>query len=157
MQTNPIFTTTAYTELEKMAAPTVITEKLFCELIIYFRVSLLDEIDFTNRLQKHRKPVEYLYQVLGALHDSIRVIQLRPEMADINGNCHCYVTTSINILWEEDKTLRSLFAAVQEYCKLRNKDFNTIAVHIAEYRAVNKLARSIQRRISSITRSKPCP
>ncbi len=104
----------------------------------------MGETDFKNRLEKHRKLIEFLNQVLHDLYDTIRAIQSQPEMIDTDGSRYGYVTTSINILWEEDKSLRSLYATIQEYSQIGNKDFNTIAIHIAEYRAVNKLASRIK-------------
>jgi hypothetical protein len=140
-------THTAYIHLGKMTTKEPISERHFYALIIYFRESILDEIDFSSRFKAHRKPIEFLNRTLGDLYECIRVIQQRPEMSDFDPkkNSQGYAPSKIIALFHEDKNLRNLYFATNYYCRIRVKDFNCIAVHIAEYRAVNKLASRIMR------------
>ena len=64
-----------------------------------------------------------------------------------------YVPTKVIEIWRANKNLKSLYDAIREYCNLRSKDFNMIAVHIAEYRAMNKLIGKI--RLSSSKKDSP--
>jgi len=55
------------------------------------------------------------------------------------------VTTKIKDIWKADKRLRTLHSAVKQYCALQSKDFNQIAILIAEYRAMINLFKRIGR------------
>lgn len=54
-----------------------------------------------------------------------------------------FVNVKIKDIWEADKNMKSLYVAIEEYCKLRGKDFNKIAVHFAEYESLYDLYRKI--------------
>lgn len=58
-----------------------------------------------------------------------------------------FVPSVIKEMWKSDKHLKTLYRTVQAHCQLRNKDFNTIAVHIAEFRAMIRLEARARRDI----------
>jgi hypothetical protein len=143
-----MFIFNAYVQLQGRTTNEKISEAHFYELIMYFQESLLNEIDFWNRLKLHRKPVEFLNGILQELYDSLRMIQQRPEMRDIKENQFGYVHTEIIALWNENRRLGNLYFSTEKYCHITRKDFNTIATHIAEYRALNKLEAKLRGLIS---------
>jgi hypothetical protein len=140
-----MFASNAYQQLEKMSHKEKISEETFYALIIYFRESFLDELDFKIRLKMHRKPIQFLNKILDKLYEDIRLSHQRPEMIHRETNLHGYVPTKIIQIWDQDRTLRNLYQATWYSCVLYEKDFNTIAVHIAEYRAINKLVSRLRK------------
>jgi hypothetical protein len=142
-----MYASNAYSHLEKITPAPEPTDLQFYALIGYFRESILEEIHFSERLQRHRKPVEYLNSVLRELHDHHQQMDRRPEMIHIDDKSYGYVTSHIKWLWEEDRSLRSLYDTTREYCRIYEKPFSIIAVHIAEYPAISKLASRVQRMI----------
>jgi len=102
-----------------------------------------------ERIGKHRYPDHVKNEVLDDLYKYLQAIQYRPEMQDIDEikRIGGYVPTKINEIWRSDKTLKSLYNAVKVYVEQRQKDFNTIAIHVAEYRAMNKLIPIIKRSV----------
>ena len=140
----------AYQVQEKVIAE--ISEKKFSQLIKDFQESYLASERYSERIKKHRNPIIFLNGLLNQLYDYHQKIQFRSEMRDIDeeNKAAGYVPTKIAELWEADKELKTLYNSVDRYCSLHAKDFNTIAIHIAEYRAVNKLIRKIRRDINQI-------
>jgi hypothetical protein len=58
-----------------------------------------------------------------------------------------YVSTVVADIWKSDKRLKTLFSAIEVYCQLRVKDITIITIHIAEYRALSKLANRLSRQL----------
>lgn len=144
----------AYVILKKINSTTPITENAFNQFIKDFQNSFLKNAQYEEKLALHRNPIEVKNQILNDLYSYTKQIQYREEMQDIDSSVQSYVMTKVVDIWRQDKRLRSLYNAVNKYCELRSKKFNTIAVHIAEYRAMNKLITKIQRSISKKNFSK---
>lgn len=138
----------AYEILEKVAISEPIDEDRFYGLIRGFRLSYLGSQNYEERLSLHRHPNQFKNEILYDLNDRIQKLHWRKEMRDFYNNTAGYVPTAINEIWKADKRLKSLFNATKQYCEIRNKDFNVIAVHVAEYRAVSKLFFRIQHSIN---------
>lgn len=139
----------AYEVLGKAVIPEPVDERRFDELIRDFRRSYLDSQNYEEKLLLHRYPSEVKGDVLHDLDQYLRKMHQRDEMRDYHGNTARYVSTAINEIWKSDKKLKSLFNAIKKYCEIRNKDFDVIAVHVAEYRALDKLFFNIQRSMST--------
>lgn len=150
---------TAYEVLYRNNIPSPIDEGSFYKLIKEFQESYFQEIQYNEKLSKHRRPVTFLNELLqgkngkDGVYNYLLKIQGREEMRDVDDNCSGYVNSKIEELWHEDKNLRTLYAATVAYSKLRSKDFTKIAVHVAEYRAINKAAKKIQRTIAQYSNS----
>jgi len=146
--------TDAYAILQNTELSEPIDEAYFHQLIKDFQASFLTCKNLYERIDKHRYPDQVKNEVLDELYKYLHVIQYRPEMQDIDEakKTGGYVPTKINEIWRSDKTLKSLYNAVKIYVELRKKDFNTIAIHVAEYRAMNKLIPIIKR---SVRKNKP--
>jgi hypothetical protein len=143
-----MFTVNVYKHLEKIGASVDLTEDHFYALIVYFRESISEEINFRDQLVRHRKPAEYLTGVLRHLYDYHAQMQRRPEMLHTDESGLDYVPSRIQLLWDEDRHLRSLYYATRQYCQIYAKSFPIVAVHIAEYRAVNKLITILRRMVN---------
>ena len=130
----------AYTILEKIDN-SPIKEERFNQLKKDFQIGYLKSKAYHDRIAKHRRPIEVKNEILHELYGYLQQIGNRPEMRDIDEekNSMGYVTTKIGEIWKSDRSLKTCYKSVQQYCLLRSKDFNTVAVHIAEYRAMNKL------------------
>ena len=150
---------TAYDVLYRNNIPSLIDERSFYKLIKEFQESYFQEIQYREKLSKHRRPVTFLNELLqgkngkDGVYNYLLKIQGREEMRDVDDNCSGYVNSKIEELWHEDKNLRTLYAATVAYSKLRSKDVTKIAVHVAEYRAINKVAKKIQRTIAQYSNS----
>lgn len=137
----------AYAILQNIDACETISEDFFNRLQIQIRNNYLEAKDYHNRLEIHRHPIELKNEILNDLRTYFQEIQNRADMRDINEERKIsgYVPTKVGDIWRADKRLRSLYNAVKAYCELRSKDFNTIAVHIAEYRSLTKMYWNIDR------------
>jgi hypothetical protein len=135
----------AYEILNKTIEPQLVNESYFNQLIGDFKRSYLDSQNYEERLSVHRYPNELKDEILHDLNDRIQKMHQRDEMKDNYGNTAGYVSSTINNIWKSDKRLKSLFNATKKYCEIRSRDFNVIAVHVAEYRALNKLFFNIQK------------
>ena len=135
----------AYDVLETINIEQDIDEKHFERLINDFQANYLLAIEFEERLKHHRKPAEFRTQIVHELYCYIQQMHRRSEMQDNDQNTGGYVATKVVEVWVNDKRLRSGYNAIKAYCQLRSRNFNTIAVHLAEYRALNKLAAKIKR------------
>lgn len=134
----------------------LISKECLDQLIKGFQKSYLEEKNYYERLELHRNPVEVKNEVLNELYSYLIQIQNRDEMIDIDleRSAQGYVPTKIMDIWKADKRIRSLYGSIQYYCKKKEKDFNTIAIHIAEYRAIILLVRKLLR---SVKGNKPFP
>ena len=140
---------TAYDKLKNINTLNAISENNFYQLIKDFQATYLEEQHYEERLQLHRNPIEVKNEILNELYSYLLQIQYREEMRDIDLDKKSvgYVPTKIIDIWKADKRLKSLFRSVKRYCELKSKDFNVIALHIAEYRAMNKMVSKIRRSI----------
>jgi hypothetical protein len=122
----------------------------FSQLITDFERNLMSFYQYHERIAKHRQPTTVKSEIYQLLCKVAGEIQNRPEMLDVDPLTRnsSYTPTIINDLWRADKYGKTLYNAVLNYCNLRSKDFNTVAVHIAEYRAVNRLIYRINRSIN---------
>lgn len=150
--------TNVYQIAEDFKAKKPISFSKYYELINVFRHEYLDKKKFHERIELHRKPNEVRSEVLQHLNSYLLQIQGREEMQDIDHEqgIHGYVPTKLVDIWQANRKLRSGYDAIIQYCNLTNKDFNTIAIHTAEYRAMNKLFAKINRDIYAY-QSKPKP
>lgn len=139
----------AFMILKSAKYDTEISVDHFNQLIRDFEVQYLQDRDYHHRLEVHRRPVVVMNETLNELNSYLQEIQGREELRDDDRErkVYGYVTTLINDIWTADKRVRTLYNAVKQYCLLRSKDFNVIAVHVAEYRAMNKLYRKIRRAV----------
>ncbi len=142
--------TDAYFILQNTDLLAPIHETYFNQLVKDFQASFLDTKNLYQRIEKHRHPEQVKNEVLDELYKYLQAIQYRPEMQDVGADKKHggSVPTQINEIWRSDKTLRSLYSTVKVYVALRGKNFNTIAVHVAEYRAMNKLIPIVKRSIN---------
>lgn len=136
-----------------------IKETAFQELIRVFEKEYLIGIDYHQRLEINRKPVDVKNQTLQELNSYLLAIQQRREMRDydIINNASGSVAGVIGEMWKSDKRLKSLYNTIKRYCLLREKDFNTIAVHVAEYRALSKLFHKIRLSVYRHPPKAKCP
>ena len=136
---------TAYEVLKELDITEPIKEGYFNQLITDFQNQYLNNIEYFERIALHRNPIEVKNETLHELYSYLLKIQNREEMRDIDTekNAYGYVPTKIGDIWKSDKRLKTCYNSINKYCQLRSKKINTIAVHIAEYRAMNKLAKKI--------------
>jgi hypothetical protein len=141
--------------LEKTGTDNMIQTNFFYQLIKEFRISYLISKSYYERLELHRNPIEVKNEVLQELYSYLLQIQGREEMRhfDIEKKSSSYVPTIIIDIWRSDKRIRSLYAATRKYCESTGKNFNIIAAHIAEYRAMNKVVGLIRRSIYKANKS----
>lgn len=141
----------AYETLTKYASQELISEENFYRLIGEFLNGFLETKKYQERVIKHRVPMEVRSEVLQESYDYIHRIDQRPEMQDIevkNGiTIHGYVPTRVVDVWKSDKHIKSLYRSIEVYCEITGRDFNTIATHIAERRALEKVGAKIRRDI----------
>jgi hypothetical protein len=140
----------AYQYLKEMENGTLISEDQFYKAIKEFQRAILEKEDYEGRLQRHRVPEEVNNDVLQKLYTYDNAIQQRPELQHIDNNNYTFVTSVITQLWKADKYLKTLYRTAQHYCEKENKDFNTIAIHVAEFRATVRLEAKIRRQIRII-------
>jgi len=122
-------------------------ERVFYNLIGEFRNEFLSQEKYSERIALHRRPIHLKNEILRKLYDYNQVMQNRPEMRcmDLDDRGLTHVPTVIIELRNRDKRLRSLFDAVKAYCSWSGSNLLTIAVHIAEYRAIYRLINRFQR------------
>jgi hypothetical protein len=139
----------AYEVLRNLDSADRMSEAEFNRLKIEFGRDFLNSRSYEERLSRHRDPVYLKNMVLREVSDALQEIQRRPEMQDIDleKNAAGHVPTKIGDIWTEDNRIKTLYNAITSYCDLKSVDFNVIAVHIAEYRALHKLFFKIQRSI----------
>lgn len=140
---------TAYDIHKEWIGKNNIDERRFNQLIKNFQHQYLEDEGYSEKILQHRNPIEIKMALLQKLYKYDLEIQNREEMRDINTETRTsgYVPSIVKELWMSDKRLRSLYNSVKKYCEIRNKDFNTIAIHISEYRAINKLNATIRKDI----------
>jgi hypothetical protein len=139
----------AYQYLRAIDDNHLIDEETFYQLIIEFQNSYLQNSDYQQRVLRHRDTEEVSQDLLKQLYDYDHAIQYRPDMRDDDevNKTFSFIPSVIKEMWKSDKHLKTLYRTVQAYCQLRNKDFNTIAVHIAEFRAIIRLEARARRDI----------
>jgi len=135
----------------KRKLPKKIDEIYFHQLIKEFRESYFKENNYHKRLSLHRKPYDLVDKLLNGkigndgLYNYLHKIQERPELRHTETNISTYVDYVLRDIWENDKRVKTCFNAIKEYCKLPSKDFNTIAIHIAEYKAMEQVRKYLLR------------
>jgi len=136
----------AYDILKTKEGSQPIDERCFNQLKKDFERDYLAGKNYEERIALHRNPAALKNQILRELNDYLQQFHQRKEMRDIDleKNAQGYVTTKIGEIWTEDKRLKTLYNAIKKYCDLKSTDFNVIAIHIAEYRALHKLFFNIQ-------------
>jgi len=136
----------AYQKLQTLDSSRKIGEDLFNELKAAFAESYLLDKNYAERLELHRNPHEVKNELLTDLNTYLQKLQQREEMRDIDleKNSSGYVPTKVAEIWRADKRLDSDYEAIERYCKLRSRDFNTTAVHMAEYKALSGLFTKVQ-------------
>lgn len=149
----------AYAMLKSFNTDDEISENHFNQLTRDFEIQYLEERDYRNRLLEHRKPIVLMNETLNELNKYLLEIQAREPLRDIDEErkSYGYATTKINDIWTESKKVKTLYNAVKRYCQLRGKEFNIIAVHVAEYRAMNKVYRKIRRAVNRMELNKKNP
>ncbi len=140
----------AYVIIHEMGTEKKITEDEFNQLLVTFRNNYLEDKDYNQRLSVHRRPIEFKNEIINGLLPYLQEIQLRVEMRDYDEDKSSsgYVPNKVSEIWNADRRVKSLYKAVEVYCNLREKDFNTIAVHVTEYRSLTKLFQQIDRTIN---------
>ncbi len=137
----------AYEVLKNRDSSKPIDAVYFYKLISKFQEQYLLKRNYSERLSLHRNPIEVKNDLLEELYPYLQKIQNRDEMRYIDAEKRSsgYVPTRVMDIWRSDKRLKSCYDAIKVYCKLTLADFNLIAIHIAEYRAMSKLASKIER------------
>src|SRR5579864_6699004 len=117
-------------------------EDRFQSIISLFMRSYLEDFRYSEKLTNHREPICVMYDTVNDLFGRIREIQSRPILQDVDpaNNAFQPATSTINHLWKSNKSLRSLYNTIVHFCSLRSLPPRIILFHIAEYRAVNRLA-----------------
>src|SRR4051812_4386283 len=106
----------AYSVLNSKDKSQQIDETSFYDLISEFRSSYFTQIDYHNRLSKHKKPVQFLNELLqgkfgnNGLYSYLLKIQGREEMRDNDpeNSSSGYVNVKIQDILEEDKNVKTL-------------------------------------------------
>ncbi|MDE3234522.1 MAG: hypothetical protein KGO81_01115 [Bacteroidota bacterium] len=140
----------AYKELEKYVLATPISEATFNELKYAFRENYLASKQFLESVASHRNPNYIKNELMRELNEYLIAIQNRNEMRDMDPNTNAYgfVPTALADMWRADRSFRSLYKTLQSYCFQRQKNFTTIAIHIAEYRSLYQLYNRLKRQIN---------
>lgn len=122
-----------------------ISETAFYALITDFQKSFLSSVKYPGGLNKHRKPLEFLGAILHKLHEHDQKIQARRELKDYNKETETVrgIPASIIDIKNADRDL-SLYKSICIFCEQRKVHLNTTLVHLAEYRAINRLIRKIR-------------
>lgn len=136
---------TAYDFLQQYDNEQKISAQEFADLITTYKDKYLSENDYYNRLANHRKPAEVVYDIIKLLERDMCLLQGRPEMQHSEHLTHTCVPSKINELWKSNRHLKSLYRTIEEFVRLYERDFNMIAAHIAEYRAMILLYRKMKR------------
>jgi hypothetical protein len=137
----------AYEKLKEIKDTEVISEEFYNRMSIDFQAQYLASISYMEGLARHRKPTEFMYQVLKLINTLLLEIQSRPEMSHHEAKEYNYVPTKITEIWDSDNRLKSEYEAILIYCNLTGKNPNIILVQMAEYRAMQRLYEKINREI----------
>lgn len=148
-----------YQVIKSIQGSDPISELYFTRLITDFQSGYLADNKYHERIALHRNPTEVKNEMLNELYSYLHQIQMREEMRDIDveKNAMGHVPTKVIDIWRSDKRIRSLYSSVKRYCEIREREFNSIAIHIAEYRAMNKLVSKIRRSLYKEYLSKKAP
>jgi hypothetical protein len=124
-----------------------LTQKSFDALTAGFRKGYLESANYAERVRMHRRPDELREELRRDVAGHLQTIQQRPEMRHIDHqkNAAGYVPTVIKTIWINNKNLRTCFAALEVYCRERALNLNVIGVHLAEYKAMDRLFRILGR------------
>lgn len=135
--------------LELYVLSTPISEQTFKELQASFRNDYLASKRYYESIITHRNPDEVKNALLRELNDYLITIQNRIEMRDSipESNTSGFVTTTLTEMWRKDRSYRSLYKTIQGFCLIRDKNFTTIAIHMAEYRGLYVLYNKIRRQL----------
>jgi hypothetical protein len=137
----------AYQVLNEPGQPMPMTQTSFDALVLRFRKQFLAATNYSASLAAHRRPAEYREEQRREVADYLQVIQRRPEMQDIDvaKKSSGHVPTAVKTIWIANKELRSCFAALEIYCTQRDVPVHRIGVHLAEYKAYDRLFRLLGR------------
>jgi hypothetical protein len=135
----------AYDKLTEQKNITALDEQQFNKLIKDFQTEYLTTINYGERIRLHRQPGNLRNELLEGIYKYLNVIQQREEMRYQTEKTSGHVPTVIVEIWQSDHTLRSCYNAIKKYCAQTSTDFTTIAVHMAEYKAMLRLAHMLQR------------
>jgi len=124
-----------------------LTQKRFDALIVDFRKAYLERTNYAERLRIHRRPDELREELRREIANQLQAIQQRLEMRhfDHKKNATGYVPTEVKAVWISNKKLRTCFAALEVYCKEWKVDLNSTGIHLAEYKAMDRLFRLLGR------------
>jgi hypothetical protein len=125
-------------------------ETVFNQLIRDFEEDWLLAKDIRHRLTVHRNPLEFKKETVADLKQYLKKIRSRNRMqqTDKTQSDRGFVMDVVKEIWMGDRRVRSLYEATRQYCD-RNKgaNFDFIALHIAEYRAMNNLVKRLNHSI----------
>lgn len=126
-----------------------ISERSFQELQTAFRNDYLASNRYYESITTHRNPNEVKNKLLRELNDYLIAIQNRIEMRDSipESNASGFVSTTLTEMWLKDRSYRSLYKTIQGFCLIRDKNFTTIAIHLAEFRGLYVLYNKIRRQL----------
>ncbi len=124
-----------------------LTQEVFDAVTVRFRKAFLEKAAYVGRLRVHRKPAEFREELRHEVASNMQAILQRPEMrhVDREKNSSGYVPVAVKAVWVQDKNLRTCFAALKVYCKVHNADIEVIGIHLAEYKAMDRLFRLLGR------------
>ena len=128
----------------KRKLPKQIDECFFNTLIKEFRESYFKENKYYERIANDWIPTDFIDELLNGefgtgLYTDLHKIQYRDEMRDVHANVSSFVHHTVYKIWRKNKNLRTRYNAIKEFCKVRKRDFNTTAIHIAEYKAMEQV------------------
>jgi hypothetical protein len=137
----------AYEVLATSSKDGQLNDQTFSDLVHDFRNGWLSKENYAERLELHRQPLVLKNEILRKLYDYFQDIQRRPEMRcpDLDGKGGSYVPTVVTEILNRDKRIESTFNAIVVYCQWSKSDLLTIAVHMAEFKAVEELIALFQR------------
>jgi hypothetical protein len=137
----------AYQILDTFHKEEQINEGGLKDIIVSFRKGYLENCQYEEKIALHRNPIEVMNETLNSVYEELRKISVREEMRDIDGFTSGYVPVRIAEIWRSDRRIKTLYDAINSYCTIRNKSFNAIAPHVAEYRAMIKVTAKIKKDI----------
>jgi hypothetical protein len=137
----------AYEVLATSSKDGQMNDQVFSDLVHDFRNGWLSKENHAERLELHRQPLVLKNEILRKLYDYFQDIQRRPEMRcpDLEGKGSSYVPTVVTEIINRDKRIQSTFDAIVVYCQWSKSDLLTMAVHMAECKAVEELIALFQR------------
>jgi hypothetical protein len=124
---------------------TITDEETFTKLVLSFRVSYLQDKSYRERLLLHRNPVSFQNSFLEELNLYLLQIQNRDEMRDADEvkKIYSYVPSVVTDIFNSNKKIKTCFQAIVTYCEVRSKEIRIVAVHMAEYKAINRIFRNV--------------